>query len=103
MASFVALYRRPADPDAFLEYYKTEHMPLLDAVVGITSRSLTRFTGTPRGGEPDFFLQFEVTFDSDEDLQTALRSDAFRAVGRHAAEMVQRFGGDPVMLMGTDA
>jgi hypothetical protein len=59
-------------------------------------------TGTPRGGEPAYYLMAEATFASDDDLQAALRSGQMRDTGRDAAQMVQRFGCEATMLVGTD-
>lgn len=101
MAKLVVLYTRPSDTDAFDEHYMATHVPLARGVPGATW-SFTRMTGTPRGGEPEYYLMAEATFASEQDLQTALRSDEMRATGRDAAQMTERFGNRAVMLIGSE-
>ncbi|MDP9406083.1 MAG: EthD family reductase [Actinomycetota bacterium] len=100
MARFVALYERPDDVDGFEEHYRTTHLPLAQAWPGVRETRVTRFTGTPRGSAPAYYLQFEAEFDSDEEMAAALRSDAGMAAAKDAMAMAQRFGVTPVMLLG---
>jgi uncharacterized protein (TIGR02118 family) len=100
VARLVVLYTKPADPAGFDEYYLASHAPLAQRVPGATW-TFTRMTGTPRGGEPAYYLLAEAAFAGDDDLQAALRSDEMRATGRDAAEMTQRFGAEATMLIGT--
>ncbi len=102
MAKLVVLYTRPQDPEGFDEHYRSTHLPLTQGVPG-ASWSFTRMTGTPRGGEPAYYLMAEATFASDDDLQAALRSGEMRETGRDAAQMTQQFGNEAVMLIGSEA
>lgn len=101
MARLVVLYTRPADPEGFDAYYLGSHAPLAAQVPGATW-TFTRMAGTPRGGEPAYYLMAEAAFAGEEDLQAALRSDEMRRTGRDAAEMTQRFGAEATMLIGSD-
>ncbi len=101
MAKLVVLYTRPADPQGFDEHYRTAHAPLAQSVPG-SSWSFIRMTGTPRGGEPAYYLMAEATFASDDDLQAGLRSAEMRETGKDAAQMVQRFGNEATMLIGSE-
>lgn len=101
MAKLVVLYTKPEDVDGFDEYYRQTHMPLARRIDG-ASWSLTRITGTPRGGEAPYFLMAQASFDSDETMQSALTSPEMRETGRDAAQMVQRFGNQATMLLGSD-
>jgi uncharacterized protein (TIGR02118 family) len=101
VAKLVVLYSKPGDVEGFDEYYRATHMPLAQAVPG-SDWSFTRFSGTPRGGEPAYHLMAEATFASDDDLQSGLRSDEMRETGRDAAQMVQRFGNEATMLIGSE-
>jgi uncharacterized protein (TIGR02118 family) len=101
MAKLVVLYTKPEDTAGFDEHYLNTHVPLCRAVPGATW-AVTRMTGTPRGGEPAYYLMAEATFGNDEALALALRSDEMRATGRDAAQIVARFGTEATMLVGTD-
>lgn len=101
MAKLVVLYTRPNDPDGFDEYYRKTHMPLARRVSG-AHWCLTRWTGTPRGGEPPYYLMAEATFDTDDALRSGMTSPEMRETGKDAAQMVQRFGNEAVMLVGTE-
>jgi len=101
MANLVVLYTKPDDTAGFDEYYLSTHGPMAKGVPGATW-TMTRMTGTPRGGEPAYYLKAEATFADDAALQTALRSEEMRETGRDAAQMVGRFGNEATMLVGTD-
>lgn len=100
MASFTALYTKPADVEGFERHYRDVHMPLLDGVEGISEVRLQRATGTPRGTEPAYHLIAEIVFTDDEALRAALGSPAFREVGRDAVEACKRFGVEATMVLG---
>jgi uncharacterized protein (TIGR02118 family) len=101
VAKLVVLYTRPEDPEGFDAHYRETHAPLAQAVPGATW-TFTRMTGTPRGGEPAYYLIAEATFAGDEDLQAGMRSEQMRETGRDAAQMTQRYGSEATMLIGTD-
>jgi uncharacterized protein (TIGR02118 family) len=102
MASFHVLYSKPEDVEGFEAHYRDTHMPMVDRTPGVTGTRVARGTGTPRGGDPAYHLIAEITFGSDEDLQAALRSEEFRAVGKDAMEMTQRFGVQATMIIAED-
>lgn len=99
MASFFALYPEPDDVDGFEEHYRDTHMAMVDDVPGVEDVRTHRVTGTPRGADAPFHVVTEIIFASEDALQEALRSDAFREMGRDAAGMAQNFGTMPVMLL----
>jgi uncharacterized protein (TIGR02118 family) len=101
VATLVVLFSRPDDVEGFDEHYRTTHKPLAEAVPG-SSWSFTRMTGTPGGGDPAYYLMAVGTFPSNEELQAGMRSDEMRETGRDAAQMVQRFGIELTMLIGSD-
>lgn len=101
MATFVALYTRPEDTDGFERRYREVHVPLVERWPHVTSWSLTRITGTPRGGEPPYYLLFQADFPDDEALAEALRSAEMREAGRDAMDMCREFGVQAQMLLGT--
>ena len=101
-ASFVALYPRPDDADGFEAHFAAVHLPIVQRYPGVRSVSVTRLTGTPRGGPPDYHLLLVAEFASDEEMGAALRSDAGVESARDARAMKQRFGVAPVLLLGRD-
>lgn len=102
MASFFALYPEPDDVEGFEQHYREVHLPLIEAVDGVTEVRTVRATGTPRGGDAPYHLVFEAVFASEEALQEALRGEAFREAGRDAAQMAERFGMRPAMFLGEE-
>jgi uncharacterized protein (TIGR02118 family) len=102
MASFVALYTKPADVEGFEAHYRDTHMPLVDQWPNVRAIRVTRFTGTPRGTEPAYYLMTEVEFESAEGMTEALRSDVARAAGKDAMELSRRFGCEATILLGEE-
>jgi uncharacterized protein (TIGR02118 family) len=68
-ASVLALYKKPADPGAFDEYYKNHHAPLAKTLPGLVSYTVGR------GGENDpYHLVAILTFESQAALGAAMGS-----------------------------
>ena len=104
MATFTALYTKPEnDAEAFLEEYKNDHVPIADRFLGMTSSSVTVFSGTPRGTDPGFYVMFHGVWDSMDDLNAALADPAMAEAGMHARGLVQKYGNAAQMLIGDDA
>jgi uncharacterized protein (TIGR02118 family) len=80
-ARLIALYRRPQDPAAFDAHYRDVHAPIVQRYPNLRGLRLTRTDGVA-GGQPDFYLVAEMSFDSRADLDAALASDAGRESGR---------------------
>lgn len=81
MVKLVALYKTPADPQAFDQHYREVHAPLAARMPGLKRMEVARITGSP-GGQSPFYLVAEMYFDSAEDLQAALASPEGRAAGK---------------------
>ncbi len=81
MVKLVALYKKPADVEAFEEHYANVHRPLMEKVPGIEKITLTRFFAGPTG-EPAYYMMFEAFFPDRETLDTALKSPENRAAGK---------------------
>lgn len=102
MDTLVVMYTEPEDVDGFMAHYEQEHTPLAQAIPDATW-TITRITGTPRGGPAPYFLKAEATFPSAEAMQAAMRAPEMGATSKDAAEMVGRFGNEAVMLVGERA
>ena len=97
MVKLVALYRRPADVDAFEQHYREIHAPLAKKMPGLKKLEISRFTGSP-GGEPKFYMMAELYFDDKEAMKAALGSPE----GKAAAKDVMGFAGDVIHMMFAD-
>jgi uncharacterized protein (TIGR02118 family) len=93
MPRLVALYNAPADPEAFDAHYRDVHMPILNRYPKLRDVRLSSPEGVA-GQPPPFYLMAEMVFDTDEDLQAALASDA----GRESAKDLRNFAQSGVTL-----
>ena len=68
--AFLVIYEgQPEDPDAFLQYYMDEHVPMVWTFPQIRHVEIQR--GVDGG---DFFMITRLTFDTIEDLRVAIHS-----------------------------
>ncbi len=80
MVKLIIFFRRPADVDAFEEYFSNTHVPLMAAMPNQKRTAVTRAIGAPRG-EPPFYLIHEIYFADLPALTYALNSPEGRAAG----------------------
>jgi uncharacterized protein (TIGR02118 family) len=90
MVKYVALYRRPADPDEFDRRYFGEHVPLADATPGLVRTETARVSrvyvpGFLDGTEP--YLIAELYFESAEAMREAFRTPEWKAAGANLTEI----------------
>lgn len=95
MAKLIALYKQPEDKAAFDEHYYNVHVPITKKIPGLREIKVTKFTGTPMGTEPSYYLMCEMRYDSLEDLQKGMRSEEGKASGKD----LMKFAGKLVTLM----
>jgi uncharacterized protein (TIGR02118 family) len=98
MVKLIALYKKPADVDAFEAHYANVHLPLIEKIPGLRRTELSRITGAPRGEAP-FYLMYEMYFDDVEAYNQAMQSDENKAAGKD----LMSFARDIVTLMIADA
>ncbi len=82
MVKLVALYRKPADVQAFDRAYFETHIPLVSKIPGLQRVDVSRITGAPRG-EPDFYLIAEMVFPDKETMDRALSSPENQEAGKN--------------------
>ncbi|WP_339254393.1 EthD family reductase [Sporosarcina sp. FSL W8-0480] len=100
MAKLIALYKHPENKEEFDNHYFNVHAPLTAEIPGLREMKVTKFTGSPMGGEGKYYLMCEMYYDSLEDLQAGLRSPEGKASGKD----LMGFARDLVTLMiGEDA
>jgi hypothetical protein len=46
MKKLIALYQTPDDADAFMEHYRSKHMPLVERIPGLLRTEITRIGRT---------------------------------------------------------
>ena len=76
-----ALYKQPADPEAFDQAYFNTHLPLLNKVPGLNRTVLTRFTRTLMGEE--MYMMAEMYFTDSSALKAAMKSPEMAAAGEN--------------------
>jgi uncharacterized protein (TIGR02118 family) len=81
MPRLIVLYNQPDDPEAFDAHYRDVHTPIVRAYPNL--RELSTSTPEGVGGRPSpYHLMAEMAFDTKEDLDEALRSEAGTASAR---------------------
>lgn len=81
MVKLIALYKHPADTEAFDTHYHEVHTPLVRKMPGLRKLELASITGAPIG-EPKHYLMAEMYFDDQDALQSALASPEGKATAR---------------------
>jgi uncharacterized protein (TIGR02118 family) len=96
-AQLVALFHTPPDPAAFLEHYRTVHVPLVRAMPGLRAFRVSIVRDRVMG-DGDWFLMAVMEFSDRAALDAAMASPEGRAAGRDVA----RLAGSLVTLLTTD-
>ncbi len=77
----VALYNRPADPEAFDKAYFGEHIPLVEKVPGLLETKITRLRASMRG--QDYYLMAELYFEDEAAFKAGMNSPEMAAAGEN--------------------
>ena len=80
----VALYKKPADPEAFEKRYFERHAPLMEQVPGLREMKITRFKKTLAGD--GFYMMAEMDFGDKETFNAAMQSAEMAAAGKDVNE-----------------
>lgn len=100
MAKLIALYKHPENKEAFDDHYFNVHGPLTAKIPGLREMKVTKFTGSPMGGESKYYLMCEMIYDDMESMHQGMRS----AEGKASGKDLMGFAGNLVTLMiGEDA
>ncbi|TCP67336.1 EthD family reductase [Baia soyae] len=95
MVKLTALYRQPEEVQEFETRYFEGHLPLARKMPALLKMEVTRFTETPMGDHPPYYLQADLYFASKEALDAAMKSPE----GRAAAKDVMSFAGNLVTMI----
>ena len=101
MAKLFAMYKRPADADAFDRYYYATHVPIAKKVPGLRHYEVTSGAVASLGGESPYHLIAALTFDSMEAIQAALASTEGQATAADLANFAS--GGVDLYIADTRA
>jgi len=90
MIKYIALYRQPADPEAFEKAYFEQHKPLIDKVPGLVRQEIGKVTrtfvpGFLEGNEP--YLMAELYFESKDAMKAAFASPEWQVSGANLTEI----------------
>lgn len=96
MAKLLALYKHPADKDAFDQHYVSVHAPLAKKMPGLKSFEVSDGSVLGPGGPSDIYFVAILTFDSMAALQSALGSPEGQAT---AADLANFASGGCDLLM----
>lgn len=94
VAKVIALYKQPADPQAFDDKYFNEHIPLAEKIPGLQLIEFSKVNGAPMG-EPEFYLMTELYFENMDAVKAGMSSPEGKAAGKN----IMSFAGDIVTLM----
>jgi uncharacterized protein (TIGR02118 family) len=99
-AHLLILYPQPADPSAFAEAYRKEHLPYAGPrLTGATDVSSRKVVGP--GETPPFHFVSDVSFPDLASLQACAKSAGGQEALAHAASIST--GGPPTVLGTVDA
>ncbi|PFP30510.1 ethyl tert-butyl ether degradation protein EthD [Bacillus sp. AFS073361] len=95
MVKMIALYKHPENKEAFDEHYFNVHGPITEKIPGLRKMEVTKITGSPMGGEGEYYLMCEMYYDDYEALKQGMRSVEGKASGKD----LMGFAGELVTLM----
>ena len=84
MKKLIALYKTPADPDAFMQHYRETHLPLVRGIPGLLRAEPTLIDRT-LAGEQGSYLLVQMEFADEASFKAALRSPENAAAGADVA------------------
>jgi len=90
MIKYVALYKQPADADAFDKAYFESHKPLIDKVPGLIRQEIAKVTRTFVPGflqDSEPYLVAELYFESKEAMKAAFATPEWQAAGANLTEI----------------
>ena len=94
MVKLVAMYKTPADTEAFEKHYFETHMPLVEKMPGLLKSEVSKLTGMP-GAENKYHMMAEMYFEDMDKLNESMASPEGRAAGKD----LMGFAKDYVIMM----
>ncbi|SEP92186.1 EthD family reductase [Lentzea albida] len=90
MIKYIALYKKPADPEGFDEKYFESHLPIVNSVPGIVRAEVAKVQRVFLAGflgDTEPHLMAEMYFESEESFKAALQSPEWATSGANLAEI----------------
>ncbi|CAL9640874.1 hypothetical protein SUDANB95_06312 [Actinosynnema sp. ALI-1.44] len=90
MIKYIALYRKPSDPESFDEAYLASHLPLVSKTPGLLRAEVAKVgrVFVPGFlGEHEPHLVAEMYFASEQDMKAAFKSPEWQASGANLTEI----------------
>lgn len=90
MIKYIALYKPPADPEAFDKGYFESHKPLIDKVPGLIRQEIAKVQRVfvpGMLGETQPYLIAELYFESKDAMKAAFASPEWQASGANLTEI----------------
>ncbi|MET9228078.1 EthD family reductase [Lentzea sp. NPDC003310] len=90
MIKYVALYRKPADPEGFDQQYFESHLPIVNSVPGLVRAEVAKVQRVFLAGflgETEPHMVAEMYFESEESFRAALQSPEWATSGANLAEI----------------
>jgi uncharacterized protein (TIGR02118 family) len=81
MVKLIALYRKPADIEAFEQHYFEVHMPLVAKIPGLLKSEVTRLKGFP-GQDSKYYLMAEMYYENMDMMNAGMASPEGKASGK---------------------
>lgn len=88
MKKLIALYRAPADAEAFMTHYRENHLPLVSKIPGLIRTEVTQIERTMMG-EAGNFLLAEMYFADADSFKAAMKSPENGATGADLANFAE--------------
>ncbi|RDI31072.1 EthD family reductase [Lentzea flaviverrucosa] len=90
MIKYIALYKKPADPEGFDQRYFESHLPIVNSVPGLVRAEVAKvqqvfLAGFLGDNEPHLIA--EMYFESEESFKAVLQSAEWATSGANLAEI----------------
>ncbi|WP_291075462.1 EthD family reductase [Hyphomonas sp.] len=85
MYKLIVLYKKPQDTEAFFKYYHDVHLPLVRKIPGLERIDVNQVTGSPMGGDPEYFLIVEMCYPDKDTFVQAMKSPENLETGKDVA------------------
>ncbi len=90
MIKYIALYKKPADPEGFDERYFSTHLPIADSVPGLVRAEVAKVQRVFLAGflgDTELHLIAELYFDSEASMKAAFKTPEWASSGANLAEI----------------
>ncbi len=90
-AKLIAFYSQPENPEDFDKQYFETHLPLAQKMPGLARVEVSKLTKNIMGGDLPHYMMAELTFDSMDALNNALKSPEGQAAGANLMSFASKY------------